>query len=47
MCLKKLSIVDCNDLKQVQLAEFNSRFIRKDIELLRQRFVAILAQRPT
>lgn len=29
--LKKLSIVDCNDLKQVPLAEFNARFIRKEI----------------
>lgn len=30
--LKKLSIVDCNDLKQVRLAEFNARFARKEIE---------------
>jgi len=30
--LKKLSIVDCNDLKQVRLAEFNERFVRKEIE---------------
>ena len=29
--LKKLSIVDCNDLKQVQLEEFNARFQRKEI----------------
>ena len=29
--LKKLSIVDCNDLKQVQLVEFNARFVRKEI----------------
>jgi hypothetical protein len=28
---KKLSIVDCNDLKQVRLAEFNARFVRNDI----------------
>ena len=30
--LKKVSIVDCNDLKQVRLAEFNVRFLRKEIE---------------
>ena len=29
--LKKPSIVDCNDLKPVQLAEFNARFVRKEI----------------
>jgi hypothetical protein len=29
--LKKPSIVDCNDLKQIQLAEFNARFVRKEI----------------
>lgn len=29
--LKRPSIVDCNDLKQVPLAEFNARFIRKEI----------------
>jgi hypothetical protein len=29
--LKKPSIVDCNDLKQIPLAEFNARFIRKEI----------------
>lgn len=29
--LKKLSIVDCNDLKQVSLREFNDRFVRKEI----------------
>ena len=29
--LKKLSIVDCNDLKQVQILEFNARFVRKEI----------------
>jgi hypothetical protein len=29
--LKKLSILDCNDLKQVPLAEFNARFVRKEI----------------
>ncbi len=29
--LKKLSIVDCNDLKQVQLVEFNTRFVRNEI----------------
>jgi hypothetical protein len=28
---KKLSIVDCNDLKQVQLIEFNERFVRNQI----------------
>jgi hypothetical protein len=30
--LKKISVVDCNDLKQVQLAEFNARFVRKEID---------------
>jgi hypothetical protein len=30
--LKKLSVVDCNDLKQVQLMEFNARFVRKEID---------------
>jgi hypothetical protein len=29
--LKKPSVVDCNDLKQVPLAEFNARFVRKKI----------------
>jgi hypothetical protein len=29
--LKKPSIVDCNDLKPVPLAEFNARFVRKEI----------------
>jgi hypothetical protein len=29
--LRKLSIVDCNDLKQVQLIEFNERFVRNQI----------------
>ena len=29
--LTKLSIVDCNDLKQVPLGEFNARFARKEI----------------
>jgi hypothetical protein len=29
--LKKPSIVDCNDLKQIPLAEFNARFVRKGI----------------
>ena len=28
---RKLSIVDCNDLKQVQLVEFNGRFLRNEI----------------
>jgi hypothetical protein len=30
--LKRLSIVDCNDLKQVQLVDFNARFVRKEID---------------
>ena len=30
--LKKLSVIDCNDLKQVQLVEFNARFVRKEID---------------
>jgi hypothetical protein len=30
--LTKPSIVDCNDLKQVPLAEFNDRFVRKEIK---------------
>ena len=29
--LTKPSIVDCNDLKEVPLAEFNTRFVRKEI----------------
>jgi hypothetical protein len=29
--LKKVSIIDCNDLKQVGLSEFNARFARKEI----------------
>ena len=29
--LKKPSIVDCNDLKQVPLSEFNARFVRGEI----------------
>lgn len=29
--LQKPSIVDCNDLKQVPLVEFNARFVRKEI----------------
>jgi hypothetical protein len=28
---RKLSIVDCNDLKQVRLVEFNTRFVRNEI----------------
>lgn len=27
----KLSVVDCNDLKQVRLVEFNTRFVRNEI----------------
>ncbi|HSH39895.1 MAG TPA: hypothetical protein VK993_14060 [Chthoniobacterales bacterium] len=30
--LKRESIVDCNDLKQVSLRDFNARFIRKQIK---------------
>ncbi|MGA3266862.1 MAG: hypothetical protein ABSE16_08565 [Verrucomicrobiota bacterium] len=30
--LNKPSIVDCNDLKQIQLAEFNARFVRKEVQ---------------
>jgi hypothetical protein len=30
--LKRDSIVDCNDLKQVQLVEFNVRFVRNQIK---------------
>lgn len=29
--LRKPSIVDCNDLKQIPLAEFNARFVSKEI----------------
>jgi hypothetical protein len=29
--LKEPSVVDCNDLKQVRLAEFNARFVRREI----------------
>ena len=29
--LKKPSIVDCNDLKAIPLAEFNARFVRREI----------------
>ena len=28
---RKLSIVDCNDLKQIRLVEFNERFLRNEI----------------
>ena len=28
---RKLSIIDCNDLKQIQLVEFNARFVRNEI----------------
>jgi hypothetical protein len=34
--LKKPSIVDCNDLKQVPLADFNARFVRKEIRCFDQ-----------
>jgi hypothetical protein len=30
--LTKLSIVDCNSLKTIPLAEFNERFVRKEIQ---------------
>ena len=40
--LKKLSIVDCNDLKQVRLAEFNARFVRKEIEYFDKDLPAVL-----
>ncbi len=30
--LKKPSIVDCNDLKEIPLAEFNARYVRKEIK---------------
>ncbi|HEU5125240.1 MAG TPA: hypothetical protein VFW05_14390 [Verrucomicrobiae bacterium] len=33
---KKLSIVDCNDLKEVTLAEFNARFVRQEIRCFGQ-----------
>lgn len=33
---KKLSIVDCNDLKEVTLAEFNTRFVRQEIRCFGQ-----------
>lgn len=29
--LKKPSVVDCNGLKQVPLAEFNTRFVRREM----------------
>jgi hypothetical protein len=38
----KLSIVDCNDLKQVQLAEFNARFIRNEIHYFDKDLPALL-----
>ena len=40
--LKKVSIVDCNDLKQVRLAEFNARFVRKEIEYFDKDLPAVL-----
>lgn len=40
--LKKPSIVDCNDLKQIPLAEFNARFVRKEIRCFQQDLPAVL-----
>lgn len=40
--LKKSSIVDCNDLKQVPLAEFNTRFMRKEIRYFDKDLPAVL-----
>ena len=34
--LKKASVVDCNDLKQVSLADFNFRYVRKEIRCFDQ-----------
>ena len=40
--LKKPSIVDCNDLKQIPLAEFNARFARQEIRRFGQDLPASL-----
>lgn len=40
--LKKPSIVDCNDLKQVPLADFNARFVRQEIKCFGQDLPAAL-----
>ena len=40
--LKKPSIVDCNDLKQIPLADFNARFVRKEIRYFDQDLPATL-----
>lgn len=40
--LKKPSIVDCNDLKQVALADFNARFVRQEIKCFGQDLPAAL-----
>ncbi|HWM25218.1 MAG TPA: hypothetical protein VNP98_10365 [Chthoniobacterales bacterium] len=40
--LKKPSIVDCNSLKTIPLAEFNERFIRKEIACFDQDLPLVL-----
>jgi len=40
--LKKPSIVDCNDLKQIPLADFNARFVRRDIRYFDKDLPAVL-----
>jgi hypothetical protein len=42
--LKKLSIVDCNDLKQIRLVEFNARFARREIEYFNKDLPAALCR---
>jgi hypothetical protein len=40
--LTKPSIVDCNDLKEVPLAEFNARFVAKEIQYFNKDLPAAL-----
>ena len=40
--LKKASIVDCNDLKPIPLAEFSARFVRKEIHYFEKDLPAAL-----
>lgn len=40
--LTKPSIVDCNDLKEVPLAEFNARFVAKQIQYFDKDLPAVL-----
>jgi hypothetical protein len=42
--LKKPSIVDCNDLVQVPLADFNARYLRKEIKCFKDLPVTLRKQ---